>query len=81
MMSVRLAKNGLGVVLLAAGIAMLVLPGQGLLTLVVALILLDFPGKRRLQRRIVYAPRVLAALNALRRRAGREPLEPEPPHR
>jgi hypothetical protein len=72
---VRVAKNGMGVVLLLAGTAMLVLPGQGLLTIIVSLFLLDFPGKRRLQRRIVAAPRVLGALNALRRRAGRPPLE------
>jgi hypothetical protein len=70
----HVGKNLLGGLLLLMGIAMLVLPGQGLLTIVVALVLLDFPGKRRLERRIVSRPRVLGALNALRRRAGREPL-------
>jgi hypothetical protein len=44
------SKNLLGVVLLAAGLLMLLVPGQGLLTIVVGLILTDFPGKFRLQR-------------------------------
>jgi hypothetical protein len=70
----RVLKNAVGAVLLAAGFAMLFLPGQGLLTILVAILLLDLPGKRRLTRRVVARPRVLAALNALRRRAGRPPL-------
>jgi hypothetical protein len=70
----HVGKNVVGVVLLLAGIAMLVLPGQGMLTIVVALILIEFPGKHRLQRRLVSRPGILRALNALRRRAGREPL-------
>ena len=70
----RVVQNVLGVWLLLAGVAMLVLPGQGIATLVVALLLLDFPGKRRLQRRIVSVPHVLRALNALRARAGQPPL-------
>jgi hypothetical protein len=68
------AKNALGVVLLAAGVAMLVLPGQGILTMLAALALLDFPRKRRLELRIARMPRVLGAINWLRRRAGRPPL-------
>ena len=67
-------KNLLGFVLLLAGIAMLVLPGQGLLTILVALTLLNFPGKHRLELRIVRLPRVLRAINWMRARAGRPPL-------
>ena len=69
-----IGKNLLGIVFLIAGVAMLLLPGQGLLTIVVALVLIDFPGKGRLLRRIVAQHTVLKALNWLRRRAGREPL-------
>ena len=69
-----LAKNSLGVVLLMAGIAMLVLPGQGLLTMVMGLVLLDFPGKYRFERFVVSRPAVLKSLNWLRRRRGRPPL-------
>jgi hypothetical protein len=68
-------KNALGCVLLLLGVLMLVVPGQGLLTVFVALLLIDFPGKRRLQRWIVSRPAVHRPLNALRRRAGRPPLE------
>ena len=70
----RIAKNLLGVILLLLGIAMLVLPGQGLLTILAALILLDFPGKRRLERWFVMKPRLLGALNSLRARAGCPPI-------
>lgn len=72
--ALRVLKNLIGVLLLMAGLAMLVLPGQGLLTILVSLLLLDFPGKRRLVRRVVARPRVAAALNAIRRRAGAPPL-------
>jgi hypothetical protein len=67
-------KNTLGVCLLVAGILMLVLPGQGILTILAALALLDFPGKRKLEMSILHRPAVLKSINWLRRRAGREPL-------
>ena len=72
--TLRGLKNALGVVLVLAGLAMLVLPGQGLLTLAVAMLLLDFPGKRGVERRLLGSPRVLGPVNALRRRFGKEPL-------
>ena len=72
----RVLKNLFGLVLLLLGILMLVLPGQAILTLLVALFFLDFPGKHRLERWVVRRPLVLRSINALRRRAGREPLEP-----
>lgn len=70
----RIAKNVVGALLLLAGIAMLLLPGQGIIAIVVALVLLDYPGKRAFERKLVSRPHVLRALNALRRRAGTEPL-------
>lgn len=74
-----LAKNALGVLLLLAGLAMLVLPGQGILTLVVALLLLDVPGKPRFLRRCVSKPLVLSGLNRLRARFGALPFQVRPP--
>jgi hypothetical protein len=68
-------KNALGLVLVLAGIAMLFLPGQGLLTIFVGLLLLEFPGKRWLERRLIGWKPIYRAINALRRRAGRPPLE------
>jgi hypothetical protein len=46
-------KNLCGVVLVLAGIAMLVLPGQGILTILVGLVCLDFPGKFALEYKLV----------------------------
>ena len=69
-----IGKNILGCVFVAAGIVMLVLPGQGLLTILAGILLLDFPGKHRLVHWIVARPQVLQTLNWLRRRAGRPPL-------
>lgn len=69
-----IGKNLLGYVFIAAGIVMLVLPGQGILTILAGIMLLDFPGKYRLVRWIVARPQVLRTLNWLRRRAGRTPL-------
>jgi len=77
----RVIKNLLGGLMLVLGIIMLVLPGQGVLTIVAALVLLDFPGKRRLERRLLLRPRVLGVLNSLRARAGRPPLELDQPVR
>ncbi|MDP5293790.1 PGPGW domain-containing protein [Oceanimonas sp. CHS3-5] len=68
-------KNLLGLVFLLLGIAMLVLPGQGLLTILIALVLLNFPGKYRLERRLFRVPSVRKGVNWLRKRAGREPLK------
>jgi hypothetical protein len=45
------------------------------LTLVTALCLADFPGKRRLLKQIVLRPAVWKALGWLRARAGRPPFE------
>ncbi len=68
-------KNLLGVLLLLLGILMLILPGQGLLTILAAIILLDFPGKYRFECWLIRRPPVLKAVNWLRHRHGRSPFE------
>lgn len=75
----RVLKNVVACAFVALGIALLVLPGQGLLTILVGVLLLDFPGKYRLERWLVARPRVLATFNNVRRRAGRAAFELEPP--
>lgn len=68
-------RNLLGLLLILLGVVMLVLPGQGLLTLLVGISMLDFPKrKRELERRLISRPPVLATINRLRHRAGRPPL-------
>lgn len=71
---ILLLKNAIALVLLLAGVAMLVLPGQGILTILAGLALADFPGKRVLELRIMRSPAILNSANWIRRRAGREPL-------
>ena len=67
-------KNLLGGVLLLGGIAMLVLPGQGLLTMLLGLSLLNFPGKFWLERKLIQRRAVHRAVNWIRRKGGREPI-------
>jgi hypothetical protein len=71
---ILIGKNCLGYVLLLGGILMLFLPGQGLLTMITGLLLIDYPGKFRLERRIVNTPAVLKSLNWLRAKANKPPL-------
>ena len=67
-------KNVVGVVFFLAGVAMLFLPGQGLLTMLIGLSLMDFPGKRRLESKLVGQPTVLKTINAIRQKFGQPPL-------
>jgi hypothetical protein len=69
-------KNLVGVCLVAAGIVLSVpgIPGQGVLTIVIGIMLLDFPGKLAWERRLVGRPRILAAINRLRHTFGKPPL-------
>jgi hypothetical protein len=70
------AKNLLGIVLVALGVVMSVpgVPGQGILTILLGIMLLDFPGRQKLERRIVSQPRVLKNINKLRHRFGKPEL-------
>jgi len=72
--SLLIAKNVLGYMLIIFGIAMLVLPGQGILTILIGIMFINFPGKYRLERWVVMRPPVLKAINKLRQRAGHAPL-------
>ena len=74
----KIGKNLLGVVLVIAGIVLSLpgVPGQGLLTILAGLLLLDFPGKHRLVQRLFRRPRVMRAVNRIRARFRREPLLP-----
>ncbi len=69
-------KNLLGALLVLLGLVMLVTPGQGVLTLLAGLLLMNFPGKYRLERWLVQRPGILRGLNWLRRRRGQAPFEP-----
>src|ERR1043166_8451238 len=64
-----IGKNLLGLVLIVLGILMLVLPGQGILTIVAGIALVDFPGRHRVVQWIAGRDAVMNALNWVRRRA------------
>ena len=68
-----LLKNAVGAVLLCLGAVMLFTPGQGILTILAGLLLMNFPGKFRLERWLVQRPGVLKSLNWLRTRRGKAP--------
>jgi hypothetical protein len=69
-----LAKNILGYIFITLGIAMLVLPGQGILTIMIGIMFINFPGKYRLERWVVTRGPVLNTINRMRHRAGHAPL-------
>ena len=69
-------KNVLGIFLILLGIVLSLpgIPGQGILTILLGLIMVDIPGKRPLECSIVRRPAVLNAINKLRARFNKEPL-------
>jgi hypothetical protein len=69
-------KNLLGVILVLIGIVLSLpgVPGQGILTILLGLIMLDIPGKRPWEAKIIKRPTVLAAINNLRARYSKPPL-------
>src|SRR5690242_4019831 len=70
----HLVKNLVGIVFLLAGLAMLLLPGQGILTILIGLSLVEFPGKRRLEARLVGQATVLSTINKMRAKFNKPPL-------
>src|SRR6185503_11462314 len=70
-----IGKNVLGVILILAGIAMLLLPGQGLLTILVGFFLVDVPAKYKIEQWLMRQPVVHRPINWLRKRAHRPPLQ------
>lgn len=71
-----LMKNLIGGLLIVLGIIMSVpgVPGQGILTILLGLMLLDVPGKRRWEQKLVRRPKVLQTINRLRGKFGKPPL-------
>jgi len=72
-----IGKNLAGVILIVLGIVMSLpgIPGPGLVTILFGVMLVDFPGKRRLEHKLVSQPRVLKSINNLRKRFGSKPIK------
>lgn len=74
--SAVIIKNIFGIFLILLGIVLSLpgVPGQGILTILLGLIMVDIPGKRPLEARIIKRPTVLAMANNLRARYNKPPL-------
>lgn len=71
----NIARNLLGGTVLIAGIVMLVLPGQGLLTIFAGIAIMQFPGKHELERWLISRNGILKAVNWIRRKTHTAELE------
>ena len=71
-----IGKNLLGIVLVALGVVLSLpgVPGQGLLTILLGVMLLDFPGRQRLEQKLLSKPSIVNTINRLRGRFGKPPL-------
>jgi Putative transmembrane protein (PGPGW) len=70
----HIVKNAIGAIFLFAGFLMLFLPGQGVLTMLIGVSMLDFPGKRKIEARMIGQRTVLGVVNGMREKFGKPPL-------
>ncbi len=70
---VKIAKIIVGVFLLVCGVVMLVLPGQGLITMLIGLSLIPFPGKNKIEQNLLSRRSVRSSLNWIRIKAHKDP--------
>ena len=67
-------KNIIGYLLIVGGILMLVLPGQGLFTIFIGLMMSNYPGKYYIEKKIIAIPSILKTINWLRKQSNKEPI-------
>ena len=72
---VLITKNFFGILLLLSGILMLVLPGQGILTIITGLVFMDYPGKYAFERKLLKQKGVINSINWIRSRQSKPPLK------
>ena len=70
----HIVKNVIGAIFVFAGFLMLFLPGQGVLTMLIGISMLDFPGKRRVEATLIGQPTVLSVINNMRQKFNKPPL-------
>jgi hypothetical protein len=75
-LSLKIMKNLIGGLILFAGLVMAIpmVPGPGLLFILIGIGMIDFPGKQALERRLLREPHVLSSVNKIRARFGKSPL-------
>ncbi|RUO28733.1 hypothetical protein [Aliidiomarina sanyensis] len=69
-------RNIIALLLFLAGAVMLILPGQGLLTILIAVVVSDVPGKYQLEKWVLRQKGVLKAMNWIRKRYEQVPIVP-----
>ena len=70
-----ITKNFFGILLLLSGILMLVLPGQGILTIITGLVFMDYPGKYKFERKLLRQKGVINSINWIRSRLSKPSLK------
>lgn len=72
-----IGKNILGIFLIILGIILSIpgVPGQGLLTILLGVVLVDFPGKRHLERKLLSRQEIVKTIDRLRKKFNKPPLE------
>lgn len=72
-----IGKNLAGIVLVVLGVVLSMpgIPGPGLVTILFGVMLVDFPGRRWLEHKIVSRPNVQKTINNLRKRFGKKPIK------
>ena len=68
-------KNLFGYTLIFGGIMMLILPGQGLFTIIIGLLLSNYPGKYKIEKKVIAIPSVLRSINWLRKKTNKPPIK------
>ncbi|HPY41573.1 MAG TPA: PGPGW domain-containing protein [Thiolinea sp.] len=71
----NILRNAIGLLVLLAGVGMLVLPGQGILCILLGLMIMNFPGKYSLERWVITRKGVLESMNWIRSKGGKPPLQ------
>ena len=71
---VLIVKNMIGYSLVLGGIMMLVLPGQGVFTIIIGLMLSNYPGKYAIEKKFIAIPSILKSINWLRNKSNEPPL-------
>ena len=72
---ILILKNLVGYSLILGGVIMLVLPGQGLFTIIIGLMLSNYPGKYIIEKKFIAIPKILKSINWLRRKSNKPPLK------
>ncbi|MDY6820767.1 MAG: PGPGW domain-containing protein [Deferribacterota bacterium] len=70
----RIVKNFFGIILVIMGLVMLFTPGQGILFIFIGFMLINFPGKYRLEKRLIKNKKIYIIINNIRKKYNKKPI-------